>query len=81
MKTQPPKLSIGTPAAVGSAKVGRRGLVVGAGVAGGAALAGHALLRGAADGPVGATGVAATGDGEGYRLTPHILRYYETTKA
>jgi hypothetical protein len=81
MKTQPPKLSIATPAAANSAKVGRRGLVVGAGVAGGAALAGHALLRGAALAPVGPAGIAATGDGDGYRLTPHILRYYETTKA
>jgi len=80
MKTQPTQHPIGMPAA-SSAKVGRRGLVVGAGVAGGAALAGHALLNGAADAPVGRSGAAAVGDGEGYRLTPHILRYYETTKA
>ena len=82
MKTPSSPLSIGAPAAPNSAKVGRRGLVVGAGVVGGAALAGHALLRGAADAvPVGRSGVAAGGEGEGYRLTPHILRYYETTKA
>ena len=80
MKAQSSKPSIGAPAA-NSAKVGRRGLVVGAGVAGGAALAGHALLRGAGDAPVRPAGVAAAGEGGGYRLTPHILRYYETTKA
>ncbi|MEP7058487.1 MAG: formate dehydrogenase [Caldimonas sp.] len=64
-----------------AATVGRRGLVVGVGVAGAAAVAAHALHRAAVDAPV--APVAKTGaiDGEGYRLTPHVLQYYETTKA
>jgi hypothetical protein len=59
---------------------GRRRLVVGAGVAAGAAVAVAALHRGAEPG----TAVAATkpdsAAGEGYRLTDHIRRYYETTR-
>ena len=64
-------------------KVDRRGVVVGAGVAGAAALAGHALLRGGIEAapPTGAAAAAAVGQAEGYRLTAHVLRYYETTKA
>jgi hypothetical protein len=64
-------------------KVDRRGVVIGAGVAGAAALAGHTLLRGGleASPPTGAAAAAAAGKAEGYRLTPHVLRYYETTKA
>ena len=61
---------------------GRRGLVVGAGVAGAAAVAAHLLHRGAVEAPVAdAATKTAAAEGEGYRLTPHVLRYYETTKA
>ena len=63
-----------------SAPLGRRSLVVGAGVAGAAAVAAHALHRAAVDVPLVNAGKAAP-QGEGYRLTPHVLRYYETTKA
>lgn len=63
-----------------SSKPGRRGLVVGVGVAGAAAVAARALHRSAIDAPVAAAPGAAV-RGEGYRLTPHVLRYYETTKA
>jgi len=63
-----------------AAPLGRRALVVGAGVAGVAAVAAHALQRAAADVPL-ASAAKPGPEGEGYRLTPHVLRYYETTKA
>ena len=69
------------PAPSPSTPVGRRGLVVGAGIAGAAAVAAHALHRGVAAAPVTTTAKAAPVEGEGYRLTPHVRRYYETTKA
>ena len=60
--------------------VGRRGLVVGSGVAGAAALAAMAMPRGG----VAPAAVAQAGTGvdaeEGYRLTEHVKRYYETTR-
>ena len=58
----------------------RRRLVVGAGVAAGAALAVAAVQRHAATKPEVA---AAEGDApaaQGYRLTDHVRRYYETTR-
>ncbi|HZT56885.1 MAG TPA: hypothetical protein VFA35_11705, partial [Burkholderiaceae bacterium] len=60
-------------------RVARRGLLVGAGVAGAAAVAAGGLHR-AMLAEVGAAAPAAA-EGAGYRLTPHVLRYYETTKA
>ena len=75
-KVVPPESGAGAP------KVDRRGVVVGAGVVGAAALAGHALLRSGVEAPAAAAAAAAgAGQAEGYRLTPHVLRYYETTKA
>ena len=69
------------PAAPSSSPpVDRRSLVVGAGVAGAAAIGAAALHRGAVEAPVEAAPAAAAGE-EGYRLTPHVLRYYETTRA
>ena len=64
-----------------SPKANRRGVVIGAGVAGAAAIAGNALLRGGVEVPSAASAGAAASKAEGYRLTPHVLRYYETTKA
>ena len=64
-----------------SAKVPRRGLVVGAGVAGAAAIAASALHRGIVEAPVAGAAATPAAEGGGYRLTPHVLRYYETTKA
>jgi len=59
---------------------GRRGLLLGAGAVGAAAVAASALHRGViAEATVVAAPAAA--EGGGYRLTPHVLRYYETTKA
>ena len=62
--------------------VGRRRLLVGAGVAGAAAVAAGVAHHAAVDDAVAAaaTPKEAT-EGEGYRLTAHIRRYYETTKA
>ena len=76
------KQSVAAPASP-SSPVGRRGLVVGAGVAGAAAVAAHALHRGVVAPPVATTAKVAPveGEGEGYRLTAHVRRYYETTKA
>ena len=59
----------------------RRGLLAGAGAAGAAALA-ATVLPGVA--PVPAAAVATksvAGSSGGYQLTPHVLRYYETTRA
>ena len=60
-------------------RLGRRGLLLGAGVAGAAAVAAGGLHRAVV---AAATAVApAAAEGQGYRLTPHVLRYDETTKA
>ncbi|MEO7337541.1 MAG: formate dehydrogenase [Caldimonas sp.] len=64
-----------------SAPVGRRGLVIGAGAAGAAAVAAQLLVRGRGEVPAAAAAKTAAATGEGYQLTPHVLRYYETTKA
>ena len=80
MKSKHSKSATAQPDAM-APKLDRRGVVVGAGVVGAAALAGHALLRGGVDAPVAAGAVATVGKAEGYRLTPHVLRYYETTQA
>ena len=61
-------------------RTGRRRLVVGAGVAAGAALAATALQRKAGtEAPVEAADTAAP-PAQGYRLTDHVRRYYETTR-
>ena len=80
MKSQPSK----APSAqrdTTATKVDRRGVVIGAGVAGAAAIAGNALLRGGVEAPSAASASKVVSKAEGYRLTPHVLRYYETTKA
>ena len=59
-------------------RTGRRRLVVGAGVAAGAALAAAALQR-KLDTRAPAAETATT-SAEGYRLTDHVRRYYETTR-
>ena len=64
-----------------SPRTGRRGLVLGAGVAGVAAIAAQSLHRSIVDAPVDTVVNTTSTQGEGYRLTPHVLRYYETTKA
>jgi len=58
----------------------RRGLLLGAGVAGAAVLAAKALPGTAGEVVVEAAVKPALDPAGGYQLTPHVLRYYETTK-
>ena len=62
-------------------KVDRRGLVVGAGVAGVAAVAATVLHRGVVEAPIAVAAKTPLVKGEGYQVTPHVLRYYETAKS
>jgi len=61
-------------------RTGRRRLVVGAGVAAGAALAAAALQRKAETAPAAAAADTGAAPAQGYRLTDHVRRYYETTR-
>ncbi len=80
MKFMPTKTPAG--ASGSSTSPGRRGLVVGAGVAGVAAVAAHALHRGIVEkAPEAVAAKGSAVSGEGYQVTPHVLRYYETTRA
>ncbi len=54
----------------------RRGLLLGAGAAGAAAFAAKTV----AVAPAEVAAAAAPAVGEGYRLSPHVLRYYQTAK-
>ncbi len=63
-----------------SARVGRRGLVVGAGVAGVAAVAAAVLTRRGAEALPVSPAKPARVAGEGYRETEHVLRYYDTAR-
>jgi hypothetical protein len=58
----------------------RRGLLLGAGVAGAAVVAAKALPGSAAPEAVQAAAKPVLDPAGGYQLTPHVLRYYETTK-
>ncbi|HMC17226.1 MAG TPA: formate dehydrogenase [Albitalea sp.] len=58
----------------------RRGLLLGAAAAGAAVVAAKALPGGAAAEVVEAAAKPALDTAGGYQLTPHVLRYYETTK-
>jgi len=60
----------------------RRGLVIGAGVAGAAALAVKVMPgQAVATSAVAAAAKPAVDTAGGYQLTQHVLRYYETTRA
>ena len=61
-------------------RTGRRRLVVGAGVAAGAALAVAAVQRRAVPTSEVAAKEGAASSEQGYRLTDHVRRYYETTR-
>ena len=61
-------------------RTGRRRLVVGASVAAGAALAAAALQRKPDTGAPAAAAETGAAPAEGYRLTDHVRRYYETTR-
>jgi hypothetical protein len=63
------------------AAVGRRGLLIGAGAAGVAAVAATRLVPAAAPVEVAqAAAPEAAAERLGYRLTPHVQRYYQTAK-
>jgi hypothetical protein len=62
-------------------KVDRRGLIVGAGVAGAAAVATHALRGTAVEAPDPLAAKGPPAKDAGYQATPHVLRYYETAKS
>ena len=81
MKSSPlPTVRIDAPAAHGP-RTGRRQLVVGAGVVAGAALAAATVARHVATPAGTAKAGSDSAQGEGYRLTDHIRRYYETTRS
>jgi len=63
------------------AKIDRRRVVAGASVAGAAAVAAGLLHRGAVAPAVADASRPMPEQGDGYRLTPHVLRYYETTRS
>lgn len=69
--------SVATPAS----EIDRRSLVVAAGVAGAAALAAAALHRGSVAPQLAATDKPKAEPADGYQVTPHVLRYYETTRS
>ncbi len=79
MKSSPRTPAPDADAAASSARTGRRA-VVGAGVAAGAALAAAALARRGAPGEPVAAAKPDAAAAEGYRLTEHVRRYYETTR-
>jgi len=59
----------------------RRGVLLGTGVAAVAGLAVAAVSRKLEASPPEPVALAAKdGDAQGYRLSPHVLRYYETTR-
>lgn len=58
----------------------RRGLILGAGVAGAAALAVKVVPVTTVTAPVAAAGAAVAAEKGGYQLTAHVLRYYQTTR-
>jgi hypothetical protein len=71
------------PAAVAAATpLKRRGLLIGAGAVGAAVVAAR-VLPGAAPQVVAeaATAAKVIDASGGYQVTPHVLRYYETTRA
>ena len=58
----------------------RRSLLLGAGVAGAAAIAAKTIPVAPEQAAAATDSQPAPGQQEGYRLTQHVLRYYETTK-
>jgi len=63
-----------------SPTLSRRGMLVGAGVAGAAAVAVTAIPQAAKLPSPAATLEAAPEQGGGYRLSAHVMRYYQTAK-
>jgi len=69
------------PSTSRSVPIDRRDLVVGAGVAGAAALAAAVLHRQAGAAPEAVAAASPVASEGGYQVTPHVLRYYETTRS
>ena len=63
-----------------SPALSRRGLLVSAGAAGAAAVAVATVPQAAKAPVVAALPTALPEQGGGYRLSPHVMRYYQTTK-
>ncbi len=63
-----------------SPALSRRGILVGAGAAGAAVVAVTALPLAPKASPVAAAPELAPERGGGYRLSPHVMRYYQTAK-
>ena len=63
-----------------SPALSRRGMLVGAGVAGAAAVAARAIPQAARPPVAAAAPQAAPEEGGGYRLSAHVMRYYQTAK-
>lgn len=61
--------------------VGRRSLVAGVGVAGAVAVTAQVAGQGRVGTQEKEQPAGASSDAKGYRLTAHVQRYYETTKA
>ena len=82
MKTPQPSPAASADAAAPETRtLKRRQLVAGAGVAAGAALA-AAALRQPGEAPAAlADAKPRAASSEGYRLTEHVRRYYETTRS
>ena len=81
MKPSPSSPALGADApATEQPRATRRRLVVGAGVAAGAALAAAAVQRNTAAKPEAKSATGETESAQGYRLTDHVRRYYETTR-
>jgi hypothetical protein len=72
--------SIATQGVGSEAGIERRNLVVGAGVAGAAAVAAYSLRTGGVAAPALPVAAATPEAGDGYQLSQHVLRYYETAK-
>jgi len=81
MKSSPLPTAPSDPSDSQGLRTGRRRLVVGAGVAAGAALAATALHRKADTSPAAVAAGNAAPPEQGYRLTDHVRRYYETTRS
>jgi len=58
----------------------RRGMLMGAGAAGAVAVAASAIPQAPKAAPVAAAPEAAPEQGGGYRLSAHVMRYYQTAK-
>jgi hypothetical protein len=81
MKTPPSRLAQADAPDSSAPQPKRRQLVVGAGLAAGAAVAATAALRPHGEAPATVAKAADATASEGYRLTDHIRRYYETTRS